>query len=77
MLFVLVISLINNLKVFTQAFVMSMAFQGSGEIVRTIVYHIYQIAFQFFEMGVASAAAMILLALVFILTWVQFKIAKE
>jgi len=76
-LFVLVISLINNLKVFTQAFVMSQAFQGSGEIVRTIVYVIYQIAFQFYDMGGASASAMLLLVLVFVLTWLQFRIAKD
>jgi multiple sugar transport system permease protein len=76
-LFVLVISLIENLKIFTQAYVMSAAFQASGEVVKTIVYHIYQTAFVFFQMGKASAAAILLLILVFVLTWLQFRLARE
>jgi multiple sugar transport system permease protein len=74
---VLVISVIANLKIFTQAYVMSAAFQASGEVVKTIVYHIYQTAFVFFQMGKASAAAILLLILVFVLTWMQFRLARE
>jgi multiple sugar transport system permease protein len=76
-LFVLVMSIIRNVKVFTQAYVMSTGSQGSGEILKTIVYYIYQTGFQFFNMGSASAISILLLVMVFFFTWLQFRISKE
>ena len=76
-LFILVISLIKFVKVFTQAIVMTSGSQSSGNILKTVVYYIYQQGFSLHSMGRASAASVILLLIVFILTWLQFKVSKE
>jgi len=76
-LFVLVISLIKFVKVFTQAIVMTSGSQSSGNIMKTIVYYIYQQGFSLHSMGRASAASVILLLAVFLLTWLQMNISKE
>ena len=76
-LFVCVMSLIKFIKVFTQAVVMTSGSQSSGNIFKTLVYYIYQQGFQFHSMGRSSAAAMVLLVIVFMLTWVQMKLKKD
>lgn len=76
-LFVTVISVINNLKVFTQFYVMTMGKQGGGAQVDVLVSDIYTRSFGYFKMGSASAEAMILLVVVLIMTLIQFKLAKE
>ena len=76
-LFVMVISVIMHVKIFTQAVVMSSGNQSSGEVFKTVVYYIYQSAFQHFDVGVSSSAAMVLLVLVFGLTYLQLRIAKQ
>jgi len=76
-LFVLVVSFIKFVKVFTQAVVMTSGSQSSGNIMKTIVYYIYQQGFSLHSMGRASAASVILLVAVFLLTWLQMNIGKE
>lgn len=76
-LFVTVMSIINNLKVFTQFYVMTMGKQGGGAQVDVLVSDIYTRSFGYFKMGSASAEAMILLVVVLIVTLIQFKLAKE
>ena len=76
-LFICVVSLIKFVKVFTQAFVMTSGSQASGSIYKTLVYYIYQQGFQLQSMGRASTAAIILLAIVFLLTWLQMHMARE
>ncbi len=76
-LFVCVMSLIKFVKVFTQAIVMTSGSQSSGNIFKTFVYYIYQQSFQLHSMGRASAAAMILLLVIFLLTWLQMRMQKD
>lgn len=76
-LFVTVMSVINNLKVFTQVFVMTHGKQGGGAQVDVLVSDIYSRSFIYFKMGAASAESMILLIVVLVMTLVQFKVAKE
>lgn len=66
-----VMGVINSFQVFGQVYVMT---QG-GPVGRTnvIVYYLYERAFQFFEMGYASAIGFVLFAMIFIVTLIQFK----
>ena len=76
-LFVTVMSVINNLKVFTQVFVMTHGKQGGGAQVDVLVSDIYSRSFVYYKMGAASAESMVLLIVVLIMTLLQFKLAKE
>lgn len=76
-LFVCVMSMIKFIKVFTQAIVMTSGSQSSGNIMKTLVYYIYQQSFQLHSMGRASAAAMILLLVIFLLTCLQMRLQRE
>jgi multiple sugar transport system permease protein len=68
--FVVVISVIHSFQVFDQALVMTNG--GPGHATTTLVLYIYQQGFQAFDMGYASAIALVLFASVFIFTAVQF-----
>lgn len=68
--FVVVISTIGSFQVFDQALVMTGG--GPGVATTTIVLFIYQVGFQSYRMGYASAAAWALFAIVFIFTLIQF-----
>ncbi len=73
--FVLVIGVINSFQVFDQAFIMTQG--GPANATNTIVYNIYQNAFQFFNMGYASAMAWVLFAIIFAVTIVQFRMQRR
>lgn len=76
-LFVVVMSLIKFIKVFTQAITMTSGSQSSGNIYKTIVYYIYQQGFQMHSMGRSSAASVVLLIIIMVLTAIQMRINKE
>jgi multiple sugar transport system permease protein len=65
-------------QVFTQAYVMSERGQG-GPVNSTLFYvlYLYQKAFREYDMGYASAMAWILFVIVFVVTLVQFRIARD
>jgi multiple sugar transport system permease protein len=69
--FNLLLGIIGALKVFTAAWV---ATKG-GPAYATWFYalHIYQNAFQFFDMGYASALSWIFFVIMFIFAYVQFR----
>ena len=73
--FNLILGIIAALQVFTAALV---ATEG-GPAYATWFYalHIYKQAFQFFNMGYASALAWLFAILIIVLTWVQTRIAKS
>lgn len=73
--FVLVISIINSFQVFEQAFIMTGG--GPANATNTLVFNIYRYAFQFFQMGYASAMAWVLFAIVFAVTVVQFRMQRQ
>lgn len=68
--FVIVISLITSFQVFDYIYIMT---QGNPAYeTLTISYYIYQIGFQYFRMGEASALSYVLFTVVFLLTLLQF-----
>ena len=73
--FVVVINLIGSFQVFDQAYVLTGG--GPANATTTIVYYIYNYAFQRFKMGYACSAAWILFAIIFIITIIQFKNQKK
>jgi multiple sugar transport system permease protein len=83
-LFVLVMGIIGTLQTFTQAYVMT----GGGPANATLFYilYLYKNAFNWFEMGYASALAWVLFAIILALTlillrsstrWVYYETGDE
>lgn len=70
--FILVVRTIFSFRTFEQIFAMTKG--GPTGSTTVFVYYIYEKAFQNFEVGYASAAAVILLVVVLILTLIQFKL---
>lgn len=70
--FILVVSIIGSLQVFDAVLVLTEG--GPANATRTIVYHIWQQAFQFLQMGYAAAVAWILFFLIFLITILQWKL---
>jgi len=58
--------------VFAQAFVLTEG--GCGYATTTLVYYIYEFAFQFSKMGYAAAMARIPFAIVSVLTVIQLRV---
>ncbi|WP_291303867.1 carbohydrate ABC transporter permease [Devosia sp. 67-54] len=70
--FVLIISIIGSFQVFELVYVMTKA--GPSNATNTLVFFIYQNGFMFYQMGIASAAAMVLFLIVLTLTLVQYRL---
>jgi multiple sugar transport system permease protein len=70
-MFVFVIAAIAALQAFDQIFVMTRG--GPFFETETLVYAIYRIGFQEFNLGYASAIAWVLTLLVFILSMIQIR----
>lgn len=68
-------AVIRSFQVFT--IVLAMTQGGPVNATRTIVYHIYEQGIQYDEMGYASAAAVVLLALVGAVTYVQMRLDRQ
>jgi len=73
--FVLIISIIGSFQVFELVYVMTKA--GPSNATNTLVYFIYQNGFSFYQMGTASAAAMVLFLIVLTLTLVQYRLQNR
>src|SRR5699024_2618453 len=73
--FVIVISTINSFQVFSQALIMTKG--GPNDATNTVVYYIYQNGFEYFKMGYASAVAMIMFVIIFIITLLQMILQKK
>lgn len=73
--FLLVIQMIGAFQLFSEAFVMTNG--GPAQATMTIVYYIYQNAFQFGRMGKAAAIAWILFAFIFACTFVQTRLQRR
>ena len=77
LLFNVVIATIFAYNVFAQVYVMTEGPQGSpANPVRVIVMDMYENGFRFLKMGYASAEAMVLLVIVFVLTIVEFRFLR-
>ncbi|WP_218136148.1 carbohydrate ABC transporter permease [Nonomuraea jiangxiensis] len=73
---VLVVSLIGSFQIFDTVAVADRGGGGAGSAVRVIYYFIYQQAFQYFHMGYASAAALMLAFVLGVLTVVQMRLLR-
>jgi multiple sugar transport system permease protein len=73
--FLLVIQMIGAFQLFSEAFVMTKG--GPAQATTTIVYYIYQNAFQFGRMGKAAAVAWVLFAFIFICTLIQTQLQRR
>ncbi|QSJ16496.1 sugar ABC transporter permease [Nostoc sp. UHCC 0702] len=74
-IFVAITTAIFTLRSFEQVFVMT----GGGPLNSTnlLVYYIYQEAFSQFDFGYAAAAATLLLAVTFVLVYLQLRTSRE
>ncbi len=73
--FVLVITIISSFQVFDLIYLMTQG--GPLDSTNVLVYWIYKNAFEFFNIGEASAGAYILFLIILLLTAVQWKIRKK
>lgn len=73
-LFVLVVTTIDSIKVFTQVYVMTNG--GPLDSTTVIVFHIFRTAFRYYDIGYASAMSSILFIIVLLITWAQFRLLR-
>lgn len=74
-LFVLVVSIIHSFQVFDIISVMTQG--GPNNSTNVLVYQVYQEAFQFFDIGRASALSMIFFIIVLIVAIVQIRLMES
>lgn len=70
----LIMAIIGSLQSFGQVYILTNG--GPRGATTTIVLMIYNYGFRYFEMGVASAMAWFLFAIIFVLTLITFKTSK-
>lgn len=72
--FILVTSFIGAMQAFDQFYVMTQG--GPAYATTTLVMYIFQNGFQFFQMGYAAAIAVVLFAVIFAITALQWRFGK-
>jgi multiple sugar transport system permease protein len=72
LLFVLVVNTVRSLQIFAEVFVMTRG--GPLHRTTTVVYYLYEQAFDRFNLGYASAVAYLLFFLTLVLAWVQSRL---
>jgi len=75
--FVSIISIIGAFKLFTEIFVLYVGRPGPLESGMTMVFYVYRMAFERWQMGYASAGAYVLFGIIFIFTLIQLRAAKN
>lgn len=73
-LFLLVTSIISSIQAYDQIQVMTQG--GPSGSTRTLLYYFYQLGFEQFEMGMATALATIILVITGMISLLQFALAK-
>ncbi len=73
--FALIVCTIQAFQTFDQVYVMTGG--GPDGATTTLVYYIYTEGFQMYDIGIATAAATVLLLLLVGLTWLQFYIGRR
>ncbi len=76
-LFNLTISTIASLGVFTQSFVIFDSRGGPENSALFIMMYLYRRGFEFFQMGYASAVALVLFFIIIAITLVQFRLSQR
>ncbi len=75
LLFVGVTGVISALQVFAEPYVMTNG--GPGDSTRTVVMILYESAFSFLQIGYGSAIAVVLFAIILLVTALQFKLSSR
>lgn len=75
--FISIVSIINSFKVFDEIFALFGGQPGPAGSAETIVYYIYNKFYGEWNFGVASAAAYVLLFIIFIFTLIQLYVGKK
>ena len=70
-LYLLVIDTIGSFQIFTSIYIMTRG--GPAHATMTVVYLIYQTAFDFFNYGMASAQAMVLFVIILLIAAIQYR----
>lgn len=73
--FLVIINMIGSFQVFETIAIMTQG--GPVNSTNTLVFYIYQYGFKFFKIGYASAAGVVLLAVVGLLTLIYFKLLSR
>jgi multiple sugar transport system permease protein len=73
--FVLLISFIGAFQLFDPIFVMTQG--GPANATTTAVYYIYQQAFQYLQLGYASALSVVLFAIILVFSLVQLRVFRD
>jgi len=73
--FVLVTNTISVLQIFSEPYIMTQG--GPANSTMTIVLYLYRMGFQRFRMGYAASLAWIVFAIIFIITQLQFRLARR
>ena len=74
--YILITSMIGGFQVFVEVQVMTTN-GGIGYSAATIVYYLYEKAFESFQLGYASAIAIILAIIIFVITFINFKMQDK
>ena len=75
--FISIISIINSFKVFDEIYALFDGKAGPSNSALTVVYYVFNKFYGEWDFGVASAAAYVLFAIIFIFTLLQFYISKK
>ena len=73
--FLLVTNSIGALQIFSEPYIMTQG--GPANSTLTIVYYLYQKGFQRFQMGYGASMAWIVFALIFLVTFAQFRFSSR
>ena len=73
--FLTIMALINSFKVFDQVSVITQGGPGDSTIV--MAYYIYQEAFQYYDMGYASALSWVMFVIIMAITLIQWKFGDK
>jgi lactose/L-arabinose transport system permease protein len=75
LLFTFVLSTIGTFQLFDEPY--NLTGGGPNNATLTITYYLYNQGFQYFDFGYASAIAYIIVVIIAILSWIQFKLAGD
>ena len=73
--YILMMLMVSTFKSYDTMYITTQG--GPGEATKVLAYHIYKMAFENSRFGYASAVAMVLLAIILVLTTIQFKCEKK
>ncbi len=73
--FVLVTSVIGSFQIFGAVYVMTEG--GPLHSTDVAVFHVYEEAWEYFRFGRAAAMSWVLFAIIFLVTWVQFRVVER